>query len=53
MGVQLGDLIPRRKISLQDLSGKTIAIDAFNTLYQFSPSFVAKMVGLSWMEREE
>jgi flap endonuclease-1 len=35
VGVQLGDLIPRRKISLQDLSGKTIAIDAFNTLYQF------------------
>lgn len=35
MGVQLGDLISRRKISLQDLSGKTIAIDAYNTLYQF------------------
>ena len=35
MGVQLGDLVPRRKITLQDLSGKTIAIDAFNALYQF------------------
>ncbi|MCJ7630904.1 flap endonuclease-1 [Candidatus Bathyarchaeota archaeon] len=35
MGVQLGDLIPRRRITLQDLSGKTIAIDAFNALYQF------------------
>jgi flap endonuclease-1 len=35
VGVQLGDLVPRRKITLQDLSGKTIAIDAFNALYQF------------------
>lgn len=35
MGVQLGGLITRRKISLKDLSGKSISIDAYNTLYQF------------------
>jgi len=35
VGVQLGDLIPRRKIGLKDLSGKALAIDAYNALYQF------------------
>ena len=35
MGIQLGDIIPRRKIGLTDISGKKIAVDAFNALYQF------------------
>lgn len=35
MGVDLGDIVPSKAISLQDLSGKVIAIDAYNTLYQF------------------
>lgn len=35
MGVQLGDIIPKREIELIELSGKKIAIDAYNTLYQF------------------
>lgn len=35
MGVQISDIIPRKEIKLSDLKGKTIAIDAFNTLYQF------------------
>jgi len=35
MGVDLGDLTPKRKIALEDLSGKKIAIDAYNALYQF------------------
>lgn len=35
MGVDLGDLLPRQKIGLDDLSGKTFAVDAYNTLYQF------------------
>ena len=38
MGLQIGDLVSRREISFQDLRGKTIAIDAFNTLYQFLSS---------------
>jgi len=35
MGVDLGDLVERREISLKDLFGKAIAIDAHNSLYQF------------------
>jgi flap endonuclease-1 len=35
MGVDLGDLLPRKKVGLDDLSGKTFAVDAYNTLYQF------------------
>lgn len=35
MGVDLADLIPRVKVSLDDLSGKTLAVDAYNALYQF------------------
>ena len=38
MGVDLRDLISRRKVKLQDLSGRSIAIDGFNTLYQFLSS---------------
>src|ERR1700752_3204000 len=35
MGVDLGDLIPRRKVAVKALGNKKIAIDAYNTLYQF------------------
>ena len=35
MGVDLGDLLHRKKIKIKDLSGRWVAIDAFNTLYQF------------------
>lgn len=35
MGVDLGDAIPREKIELQDIGGWTLAVDAYNTLYQF------------------
>lgn len=35
MGVDLGDLVPRHTVRLQDLRGKSVAIDAYNTLYQF------------------
>ncbi|MDO8554334.1 MAG: flap endonuclease-1 [Candidatus Micrarchaeota archaeon] len=38
MGVDLGDLAVKRPITLQSLSGKVVAIDAFNTLYQFLAS---------------
>jgi flap endonuclease-1 len=38
MGVDLGDLAVKNTISLQSLSGKVIAIDAFNILYQFLAS---------------
>lgn len=35
MGLQIGNIIPRKSIEIQDLRGKTIAVDAFNTIYQF------------------
>lgn len=38
MGVDLGDLAVKNKITLSNLEGKVIAIDAFNMLYQFLAS---------------
>ena len=38
MGVNISDIIPKREISMKELQGKVIAIDAFNTLYQFLTS---------------
>ncbi|MGB8216981.1 MAG: flap endonuclease-1 [Candidatus Methanoperedens sp.] len=35
MGVDLGDLFDKKEIELTELKGKIIAIDAYNTLYQF------------------
>ena len=35
MGVNLRDLVPKTTVKLEDLSGKSIAIDAYNALYQF------------------
>lgn len=35
MGVQISKIIPHKEIELSDLKGKILAIDAFNTLYQF------------------
>ena len=35
MGVQLSEIIPKEKIELENLAGRKIAIDAFNSLYQF------------------
>ena len=35
MGVNFKDLIPKTPTKLEDLSGKIIAIDAYNAIYQF------------------
>ncbi len=35
MGVQLGELVRAEAIELRALSGRRVAVDAFNTLYQF------------------
>ena len=35
MGVNLRDLVPKVAVRLEDLSGNSIAIDAYNALYQF------------------
>ncbi len=35
MGVNFKDLIPKTPVKLEDLGGKVIAIDGYNTIYQF------------------
>ncbi len=35
MGVNLRDLIPKTTTTLESLSGKSVAVDAYNALYQF------------------
>ncbi len=35
MGVDFADLVPKTNVDLKHLSGKIIAIDAYNALYQF------------------
>jgi flap endonuclease-1 len=35
LGVDLADVIPEQSVSLDNLSNKTLAVDAYNTLYQF------------------
>jgi len=45
MGVQLGDIIPRKEVELIQLSGKKIAIDGYNTLYQFLSIIRDRMTG--------
>ncbi|MBS3083242.1 flap endonuclease-1 [Candidatus Pacearchaeota archaeon] len=38
MGLQIGDLVSRKEVTFSELKGKTIAIDAFNVIYQFLSS---------------
>jgi len=35
MGVDIGDLFEKRSVGLSDLAGRTVVVDAYNTLYQF------------------
>jgi len=35
LGVDLADVIPEEVVTLDSLSGKTLAVDAYNALYQF------------------
>ena len=35
MGVNLRELLTKKEICLEDLRGKTVAVDAFNTIFQF------------------
>jgi len=44
MGVNLRNIADPQKIELESLAGKTVAIDAFNTLYQFL-SIIRGMTG--------
>lgn len=35
MGVDLGDIVPKRRLRLEELRGCVLAVDAYNALYQF------------------
>lgn len=45
MGVQIWEIIPSKEIELSDLSGKKIALDAFNIIYQFLSIIRDRMTG--------
>ncbi|VVB82032.1 Flap endonuclease 1 [uncultured archaeon] len=49
MGLNIREIIPREEIEIADLKGKTICIDAFNTLYQFLSS-IRQMDGTPLMD---
>ncbi len=51
MGTKLGDIIHTQSISLAELRGKKIAVDAFNTLYQFLAS-IRQPDGTPLMDRK-
>jgi flap endonuclease-1 len=49
MGLQIGELVPRKSIKISELKGKIIAVDAFNTIYQFL-SNIRQMDGTPLMD---
>lgn len=51
MGVQISEIINRKEIDLSELKGKTIAIDAMNTLYQFLTT-IRQSDGTPLMDKE-
>ena len=51
MGVDLSDLVNATPRTLEDLRGRSIAIDAFNTLYQFL-SIIRQPDGTPLMDRQ-
>jgi len=52
MGLNIREIIPRQEMELSDLKGKTICIDAFNSLYQFLSS-VRQADGTPLMDRQK
>ncbi len=51
MGVDLADLVPKTKTTLDELSGKTFAVDAYNALYQFL-AIIRGPTGAPLMDRQ-
>lgn len=51
MGVDISDLVEGRPVELADLAGRSVAIDAFNTLYQFL-SMIRQPDGTPLMDRD-
>jgi len=38
MGLNIREIVPKKEIKFSDLKGKVVAVDAFNTIYQFLSS---------------
>jgi len=38
MGLQIGEIVPRKSVAFSELKGKVVAVDAFNAIYQFLSS---------------
>ena len=51
MGVNISDIIVRKKAEISDFKGKWIAVDAYNTLYQFL-SIIRQPDGTPLMDSE-
>jgi len=51
MGVQIAEILLKKEIKMEDLSGKVIAIDSFNYLYQFL-SIIRQRDGTPLMDRK-
>ena len=51
MGVDISSLVQGKKVRLEDLSGRSVAIDAFNTLYQFL-TMIRQPDGTPLMDRD-
>src|SRR2546422_1771144 len=51
MGINLSDIVAPEPRTLEDFSGKVLAIDAFNTLYQFL-AIIRQPDGTPLMDRQ-
>ncbi|MBR2093044.1 MAG: flap structure-specific endonuclease, partial [Candidatus Methanomethylophilaceae archaeon] len=51
MGVNLSPITEAREIELSDLRGKTVAVDAYNTIFQFL-SIIRQPDGKPLMDQE-
>ncbi|OGJ19043.1 flap endonuclease-1 [Candidatus Pacearchaeota archaeon RBG_13_36_9] len=52
MGLQIGNIVPRKGIDFSELKGKKIAVDAFNTIFQFL-STIRQPDGTPLMDRQK
>ena len=52
MGLNIREIIPRKEIEVEELKGKIVCVDAFNTLYQFL-STIRQMDGTPLMDNEK
>ncbi len=51
MGLQIGEILPRKTIKISDLKGKVIAVDAYNAIYQFLSS-IRQIDGTPLMDKQ-